>query len=857
MRTIARIFVRDLKRISRNPVAIVITIGVCIIPSLYAWTNIIANDDPYRNTSTIPIAVVIADEGADIPGMGTVNAGSMLRDELAHNDQLGWTFVDSDEEARDGVSAGTYFAAFIIPTDFTAGIADVLTGDTEPAHITYLVNEKANAVAPKVTDTGASTLEEEIAGRFTALVGETVTERLSGAADTGATALDDARAGAASELAESARLLRDLGDGLARAGESVGGARTAVGATRTTMAELSGTATSLADALAGARQHLAQTRTGAQQLTADIAGAVGAASGTVAGISSTAAYDIGALAGDVGWAQGKIDAALAALTGVAGDLQGMRDSLARARDEIAAASVEGAAAAARQDLLDRMDDTVAALDGAIGDLTTNIAALQQVSDHIKAGAESMRGLSATVNGAIQQATASLAGLQADLLTTTLPALSSGLDAFADAGGALTGAAGSVGALIAQADGTLATLDGLLAQGADAVGRTAGAVTTAADDVDSLARDLSLIESARETPVVRDLIALDPATVGAFMGSPVSLVDEAVFPVRNYGSGVAPFYTNLALWVGGFVLVAIYKLEVDEEGIGAVSPWQATLGRGALIAALGQVQALICCTGDIALGMQCVSPAAFIGAGLVASFVYVSIVYALAVAFKHVGKALGVLLVVLQIPGASGLYPIQMQPPFFRALEPWLPFTYGIDAMREAVAGFYGDFYAKNLLMLAVFLLPAAVIGLGMRRRLVPINALFDRSLAATDLMVAEHTIPADTAGALERRLRALIATPAQRAAARERAARFERAYPALVRRGIGALVAAPLACTLLLFVLPAKFALLVCWIVSLVATTTYLLVVAYLHDRAREALAVPESAADPAPNPTAQGGGLS
>ena len=592
MRTIARIFVRDLKRILRNPVAIVITIGVCIIPSLYAWTNIIANDDPYRNTSTIPIAVVIADEGADIPGMGTVNAGSMLRDELAHNDQLGWTFVDSDEEARDGVSAGTYFAAFIIPTDFTAGIADVLTGDTEPAHITYLVNEKANAVAPKVTDTGASTLEEEIAGRFTALVGETVTERLSGAADTGATALDDARAGAASELSESARLLRDLGDGLARAGESVGGARTAVGATRATMAELSGTATSLADALAGARQHLAETRAGAQQLTADIAGAVGAASGTVAGISSTAAYDIGALAGDVGWAQGKIDAALAALTGVAGDLQGMRDSLARARDEIAAASVEGAAAAARQDLLDRMDGTVAALDGAIGDLTANIAALQQVSDHIKAGAESMRGLSATVNGAIQQATASLAGLQADLLTTTLPALSSGLDAFADAGGALTGAAGSVGALIAQTDGTLATLDGLLAQGADAVGRTAGAVTTAADDVDSLARDLSLIESARETPVVRDLIALDPATVGAFMGSPVSLVDEAVFPVRNYGSGVAPFYTNLALWVGGFVLVAIYKLEVDEEGIGAVSPWQATLGRGALIAALGQVQALI-------------------------------------------------------------------------------------------------------------------------------------------------------------------------------------------------------------------------------------------------------------------------
>ena len=80
MQTVFRIFRRDLKRILTNPVAIIITLGVCIIPSLYAWTNILANWDPYENTATVPIAVVIMDEGADVPGMGEMNAGAMVRD---------------------------------------------------------------------------------------------------------------------------------------------------------------------------------------------------------------------------------------------------------------------------------------------------------------------------------------------------------------------------------------------------------------------------------------------------------------------------------------------------------------------------------------------------------------------------------------------------------------------------------------------------------------------------------------------------------------------------------------------------------------------------------------------------------
>lgn len=94
-------------------------------------------------------------------------------------------------------------------------------------------------------------------------------------------------------------------------------------------------------------------------------------------------------------------------------------------------------------------------------------------------------------------------------------------------------------------------------------------------------------------------------------------------------------------------------------------------------------------------------------GIYCSFVYVNIIYALAITFKHIGKAVAVLLIILQIPGSSGTYPIEMMPEFFQKLYPLFPFSYGIDAMREAIAGFYGNLFVKDLLYLLVFV--AAVI----------------------------------------------------------------------------------------------------------------------------------------------------
>ena len=147
MQTVLRIFLRDLKRILHNPVAVIVTLGVCVIPSLYAWFNILANWDPYKNTSTIAVAVVNQDQGAEVAGMGSINAGDMVVDRLKENAQLAWTFP-SEADGMEGVRAGRYYATIVIPDDFTQSLADVLDGNTDKAHLEYYVNEKVNAVSP-------------------------------------------------------------------------------------------------------------------------------------------------------------------------------------------------------------------------------------------------------------------------------------------------------------------------------------------------------------------------------------------------------------------------------------------------------------------------------------------------------------------------------------------------------------------------------------------------------------------------------------------------------------------------------------------------------------------------------------
>ena len=384
----------------------------------------------------------------------------------------------------------------------------------------------------------------------------------------------------------------------------------------------------------------------------------------------------------------------------------------------------------------------------------------------------------------------------------------------------------------QVSATLDQLDQVLAQAKPALASTRDSVSKAADTLAGLESDVAALQTTQAYKDLTSVSGINPDVLKNYFTSPVELSEQAIYPVRNYGSGVTPFYTDLALWVGGFVLVAIYKREVDDEGIGEFKPWQGYVGRAMLFSLLGEVQAIICCVGDLALGIQCLNPVAFVFAGMVESFVYVNIVFSLSTAFKHIGMALGVILVILQIPGSSGTYPIEMMPGFFQALEPLLPFTYGNNAMREAIAGFYGNYYGTNIAVLLLAYMPIALlVGLGARRHLLNINALFDKRLRETDMMVSERYNMDEAHFKLTTIIKALTNSSEYRRTFEARAARFELMYPVLVRRGFLALMVIPIALNVLMFVLPFKMVIMTLWICSMIVICTFLIVTEYFHYR--------------------------
>lgn len=816
---VLQIFKRDVRRLLHNPVAIVITIGVCIIPSLYAWYNIAANWDPYGNTAGVRIAVANEDAGVDNEYVGSLNAGEQTIEELKQNHDLGWVFTDADA-AREGVERGDYYAAIVIPSDFSENLTSMLTGTFKQPELKYYVNEKKNAIAPKVTDTGAETIEQQINETFVSTVSKTLAQKadeLSGEMDADAAAAD---AGMTASVNASVTSIQRVRDSLTGMDDTIELTKQAIASADKTLSGLSEQTPSLAEALSQGDTLLASTRDTARTFGTSLSSALSSGMTHVAGASAKADGAVGAITGAVSAAQTKIDLMLT-------DVQGLIDRNDAILEKLEELNEAGLNSGDVTVVINGLSEQNKQLQG-VKD------ALQAQSDAIKADMETLAGASSAINDAVQSGVDTLGTAQQNVSEKVMPGLTGGLDAFSRVSGDLGGVVAGLEPTIAQARGTLTQLTAILDQAKTANASVDTALENIQEALGTAATDLEAWRSSEAFGALSNLVGSDADQVASFMAAPVTLETQPVYPVSNYGSGVAPFYTNLALWVGGFVLIAIFKLEVDPEGVGAFSATQGYFGRWLLMVVLGAVQALIVCVGDLALGMQCTEPALFVAAGVFISFVYVNIIYALAIAFKHIGKAIAVVLVIVQIPGSSGLYPIEMMPAFFQGLHPLLPFTYGIAAMRETVGGMHGAAYAINLGVLAVYVLAALIIGVLLRPALLNLNLLFDRHLSRTGVMICERNDLPRERYSLRLAMRAILDVDAFRAHLVKRAERFEHRYPKLIKIGFGLVFGVPVLlfvlCSALDVSIDGKIALLSLWIVGVIAADAYMIVVEYVRD---------------------------
>ena len=311
-------------------------------------------------------------------------------------------------------------------------------------------------------------------------------------------------------------------------------------------------------------------------------------------------------------------------------------------------------------------------------------------------------------------------------------------------GSLGSTGSSVSALLTQLNEGASDLTDITNSASDDLALIHTSLSDSSTLLSNVSEQLSSASEALLNPnrdglsVLTDLLAQKPEAIAAFLASPVSLSEHPVYPIENYGSAMAPFYSTLAMWVGGVVLAAMLKVNVSGQALTGVfnpKPHETYIGRSLLFIAIGLLQSSLICLGDLFyLNIQCQHPVYFLFAGWFTSIVYVSIIYALTVSFGDIGKAVCVVLLVMQVAGSGGTFPIEVAPDFFQKVYPLLPFTHSMNAMRECIAGFYSTVYWKELGTLALFLIPALLLGLLLRKPVIRLNDAFTEKLESTKLI---------------------------------------------------------------------------------------------------------------------------
>lgn len=816
MKRAFEIFRRDVNRLSHNMVAMIVTIGVCLIPSLYAWFNIAANYDPYANTGNIKIAVANADKGTENELIGELNVGEEIVQNLKKNDSLGWKFTD-EKKAVQGVKSGKYYAAIVIPEDFSSSFVSILSGDMKQPQFEYYLNEKKNAIAPKVTGTGASTIQEQVNEEFIAAAAGSVSKILGQTAEQMGTQVDTVQESLIAKMQTAEENLEEYQVVLENLNKTIDGSDDLINGTQETLDALKSAVASGAKSMNNGTDILASVRNSVGALSVGLSDGLTQGADALSGISSAVGTDLGKLNEKVQNVNEKIG----------NTITSMQDLISK-NEEILT-------------VLRELDNQVPGnpLSEIIEKLETENQRHKEILKNLQTGNNSIgNAVNTSVQGlnqiasVIQDGQKNLQTSRVSFEKNVLPSLNQSLDSFAQLSGKVSGVLAGVEPSAEQFKNVTGDLKQTLSDTKTAMESTKEALDDVQKKLNTAITDLGALQSSDIYLSLKELTKKDTGEVAEFMHSPVQLETKSFYRVENYGSAMAPFYTNLAIWVGGIVLIAIFKMEVDkDEKIKSFTVTQGYFGRWILYITTGLIQALIICLGDIyILKIQCKNPAAFVFAGLFASFVYVNLIYALSITFKHIGKALSVILVILQIPGSAGTYPIEMTPAFFQFVHPLLPFTYGINAMREAIAGIYGMHYWKNILCLAVFSPIALGIGLLLRPHLLNLNYLFDRKLAETDLMICEEEGMQREKISLSTAVKILAGQDEFRKTLNDKIEKFQSGYRKKIRVGFLAIVVIPIIFLILMFSIDSKMVFLVLWIASIILIALYLIVVEYIHE---------------------------
>ena len=702
MKNIFKIYKNDLKDIFTNKVLLVIIIGLCILPSLYAWFNIKASWDPYGNTGNISVAVINEDSGAEIMNK-KVNMGDELVKELKTNKDLGWKFVDR-KKALEGVNSGKYYAYIEIPSNFSENLTSLVSKDIKKGTIIYTVNEKINAIAPKITSKGATTIQNEVNQTVVKTVSEVVLK-----------AFKEAGIEIEKQLPKLSTLENNLVEVQGKFKDIDKVVDTAVDATdkvsdiikdiQNDMPLIKDTITNSKNLSSGIKSFLNDSKTGLSQLSPILKNDLG----LISEISSNAKNAVSDLIDAINKGSESAPQLIDNLSTKLSDLASSTNTLTKFLEKLNKL-VPGNQL---KSVIDSLNSISAKLDTAVSSLQT---IKNQVANGEKPPLTNLNNLLKVI-GDVNTITSSILNNFDSKIQGPISNIIEDSFKVADNIIAVLDSAEKKLPAVEDILNTTLSFSGSAEKGASFIKEK---LPYAKSVVDTLVDSMKKINNSSEVNELISLLKSDVLKRSDFLKQPVDLVENRLYPIKNYGSAMAPFYTVLSLWVGILLLMSLLSTNVH----GDYKPNEVYFGRGLTFLTLTIIQALIVSLGDIYfLKVQAVNIPLFILISVFTSIVFTAIVYSLVSIFGNVGKAIGVVLLVIQVAGSGGTFPIQVTPQFFQNVYPLLPFTYAISAMREAVGGIYMPNLTKDISTFAIFIVVFVIFTVFFKK---PINKVTEK-----------------------------------------------------------------------------------------------------------------------------------
>jgi len=714
MKNILNIIRHDLRKITGSVVAIITIMGLCLVPCCYAWFNILSNWAPYESEATGRISVAVAniDEAATAAGI-EINVGEKIRDALEANGDIGWVFVDSEEDAIEGVYAGDYYAALVIPEDFSDDVLSFIKGDLTNPELKYYENEKKNAIAPKITGKAKTAVQEEVNAAFVETLAGYVSDAASFAEASGidpqemladlASRIDDLSGDLSSciALADSAAGLTDAsGNLLEVSDEFIGSTHDVFKANDKLLAE--------------AENELKKVK---KADTKQLDEAFNKIEDTADSLKTFKTVPVELLS--------------ASDTAYKTFLKVNRDDWVKRINKLKSNADEQAKFLKKEDFT-ALSEKFTDLSDTLSDISSGLEQLTEDMSY-EEREPIIKKISEDNNKALKLTDEINEQIRTDFdenLANTLAHARTSLSSFRKI---MSGADKGLSSLSSN----LGSYSGALSKLKSSINQTSSSLETLQDGAGSLS-DLLMNASGNDLlQELSDLMENDETAVAEYLANPVKMDKEVFWPIESYGSAMAPFYTVLAQWVGALLTAVLIKvrLKKKEEFAGLrLHEWY--FGRLGLYLLIGIAQALVVSAGDLLyVRIQCLSPLRFILMACVNSIVFMMINYALVFALDNIGLGASVIILVLQVAGSGGTYPVEVLPGIFRTLFPFMPFRYAMDAMRECIGGKYGNTYWRCMGVLLLFSVISVAFGLVLYKPAKKMNDMIAASKAQSEIML--------------------------------------------------------------------------------------------------------------------------